>query len=132
MKNTLVLYESKYGFTKMAAWQAALVLGPGKCMRFSEFNNNKQEWDLIVLLIPVYYEKLDEEAVENIKNNLDRLKKRENSTFLYLSGERLCKKISAAGERPPWKQCCISGRYPRESDFETAGFGRSGPDGIIF
>lgn len=75
MKNTLVLYESKYGFTKMAAWQAALVLGPGKCMRFSEFNNNKQEWDLIVLLIPVYYEKLDEEAVENIKNNLDRLKR---------------------------------------------------------
>jgi nitroimidazol reductase NimA-like FMN-containing flavoprotein (pyridoxamine 5'-phosphate oxidase superfamily) len=75
MRNTLVLYESRYGFTKMAALQAALVLGPGKCMRLSEFNDNKQEWDLIVLLIPVYYEKLDEGAVENIKNNLDRLKK---------------------------------------------------------
>nr|WP_314465046.1 hypothetical protein [uncultured Clostridium sp.] len=31
MKNTLVLYESRYGFTKMTAKQAALVLGPGKC-----------------------------------------------------------------------------------------------------
>lgn len=75
MTNTLVLYESRYGFTKMVASQAALVLGPGKCMRLSEFKENKQEWDLIVLLIPVYYEKLDQEAVMNIKDTLERLKK---------------------------------------------------------
>lgn len=75
MKNTLILYESRYGFTKMTAEHAALVLGPGKCMRLSEFKDNGQEWDLIVLLIPVYYEKLDQGAVLSIKNNLDRLKK---------------------------------------------------------
>lgn len=74
MKNTLVLYESRYGFTRMTAKQAALVLGPGKCMRLSEFKDNGQEWDLVVLLVPVYYEQLEQEAVLSIKNNLDWLK----------------------------------------------------------
>ena len=81
MKNTLILYESGYGFTKMAAEQAALILGPGKCMRFSEFLDNGQEWDLVVLLIPVYYEQLKEDAVLSIKNNLDWLKQRKIVLF---------------------------------------------------
>ncbi|MDK2968018.1 pyridoxamine 5'-phosphate oxidase family protein [Lacrimispora sp.] len=81
MKNTLVLYESRYGFTKMAAWQASLVLGPGKCKRFSEMNDFGQEWDLVVLLIPVYYERMEQEAVAFIKNNLEWLKK--NKVVLF-------------------------------------------------
>nr|WP_288825413.1 flavodoxin domain-containing protein [uncultured Clostridium sp.] len=92
MKNTLVLYESRYGFTKMAAEQAALVLGPGKCMRLSEFQDNGQQWNLVVLLVPVYHEKLEQEAVLCIKNNLDWLKTKKIVLFCTCLAREYAKK----------------------------------------
>ena len=69
MKHTLILYESRYGFTKKVAEQAALVLGPSKCMHLSELKGDGGEWDLIVLLYPVYSEWPDQSAVSRIKEN---------------------------------------------------------------
>lgn len=81
MKRTLILFESRYGFTKMAAEQAALVLGPAKCMQLSELKDNGGEWDLIVLLIPVYCGQLDSSAVLSIKENLLWMKKHKVVVF---------------------------------------------------
>lgn len=76
MKRTLVLYESKYGFTKMLAEYISLILGAATCLRLSELDNQYHDYDFIVLCAPVYCEKLDENAVNCITKNADWIKQK--------------------------------------------------------
>lgn len=74
MKRTLVLYESKYGFTKMLAEHISLILGPAKCLRLSELDDPQEDYGFIVICAPVYSEKIDDCAVDSIVKNADWLK----------------------------------------------------------
>jgi menaquinone-dependent protoporphyrinogen IX oxidase len=51
---TMVIYESKYGCTRTAARIVALILGPSRHCRTSQFGKECRNFDFIVLGTPIY------------------------------------------------------------------------------
>ncbi len=76
MVKTLILYDSKYGFTERIAQELSLILGPAKYVRMSDFENNKVEYDVIVLCIPICSEKIDKNVIEYLSQNADWIKEK--------------------------------------------------------
>ena len=69
MIKTLIIYSSKYGFTKSLAEDTALILGPAKCIPISQLNRQNENFDFFVLCAPVYLEKLEYSTLESILQN---------------------------------------------------------------
>ena len=72
VKRTLVLYESKYDFTKILAEKAALILGPAKVCEIKEIKEIKAEFikfEFIVLLAPCIKNKIDEDFLKYVQLN---------------------------------------------------------------
>ena len=76
MVKTLILYESKYGFTKKISENLSLILGPAKYCCSSEFTGDIDIYDVVVICSPVYLECLDHRILEFVKNNTEKLKKK--------------------------------------------------------
>lgn len=76
MVKTLILYESKYGFTKKISEDLSLILGPAKYCCSSEFTGDIDIYDVVVICSPVYLESLDHRILEFVKNNTEKLKKK--------------------------------------------------------
>lgn len=76
MIKTLVLYESRYGFTKMIAKQLSLILGPAKCCRIEEQDSRYQNYDYIILCAPVYSERIDSRILSFVLQNSAGLKQK--------------------------------------------------------
>lgn len=76
MVKTLILYESKYGFTEGIARNLSLVLGPAFCSRASQFKGNLDEYDYIVICTPIYSESVDPEISEYVSMNLELIQKK--------------------------------------------------------
>jgi len=76
MVKTLILFESKYGFTKKISEELSLILGPAKYCCSSEFIGDIDIYDVVVICSPVYLESLDHRTLEFVKNNAEKLRKR--------------------------------------------------------
>jgi menaquinone-dependent protoporphyrinogen IX oxidase/uncharacterized protein YhbP (UPF0306 family) len=76
MVKTLILYQSKYGFTEMIAKSLSLVLGPAKYCKTSELKGNYNDFEVIVICTPVYSEVVDNNILEYVTKNADWLKQK--------------------------------------------------------
>jgi menaquinone-dependent protoporphyrinogen IX oxidase/uncharacterized protein YhbP (UPF0306 family) len=70
---TLIVYESKYGFTEKISKDLAMVLGPANICRTNEFKSVYKEFDLFVICTPIYSEKSNQDIVSFVKNNSEWL-----------------------------------------------------------
>jgi menaquinone-dependent protoporphyrinogen IX oxidase len=73
MVKTLILYESKYGFTEMISKNLSLILGPAKYCRASEFKGDIDNFEFIVICSPIYSECIDNRILELVRENVNRL-----------------------------------------------------------
>ena len=76
MVKTLILYQSKYGFTEMIAKSLSLVLGPAKYCKTSELKGNYNDFEVVVICTPVYSEVVDNNILEYVTKNADWLKQK--------------------------------------------------------
>lgn len=76
MVRTLILYESKYGFTERIARNLALILGPAKYCRASEAGNDSKNYDVVVICTPAYLEMPDKRILEYLYQNADWIKQK--------------------------------------------------------
>ncbi|WP_124066670.1 pyridoxamine 5'-phosphate oxidase family protein [Clostridium sp. E02] len=74
MKNTLVLYETKYGFTEMVSKDAAMVLGPATCMKMTNLPRFDQYFNFVLLCFPIYTEQPDPSVIQWVNNHREWLK----------------------------------------------------------
>ena len=78
---TLVIYESRYGCTRDAAKIVALVLGPSKRCRTSQFGEECRDFDFIVLGTPIYSGKILPVMENFIKRESEWLRKKKVALF---------------------------------------------------
>jgi menaquinone-dependent protoporphyrinogen IX oxidase len=76
MKTTLILYESKYGFTEMIAKNLSLILGPAKYYRTSEFKGDINCYETVIICTPVYSDNACSNIIEYVSNNSKWLKQK--------------------------------------------------------
>lgn len=69
MIKTLILYESRYGCTERISKDLALILGPAKVCRVSEFKGRAEDFDFVVICSPVYFEAVDGGILKFVKDN---------------------------------------------------------------
>jgi len=74
MVKTLVLYESKYGFTKEIAKDTAMVLAPSFCSHVCEFTKDIQNYNVIAICTPVYNDLLPQSIMDFISKNINILR----------------------------------------------------------
>ncbi len=96
MLKTLIIYESRYGFTEEIARNLSLVLGPAFCCRASQFKGNLEEYDYIVICTPIYSESVDPEISDYVSLNLDNIQKKKVillCTCLYENADQYLKSL---------------------------------------
>ncbi len=76
MNSTLVVYESRYGFTEKAARDLALILGPARCIRAGEPMEENEAYKQVVICFPVYMEEPPKELTEWVDSHKDFLRSR--------------------------------------------------------
>lgn len=76
MDRTLILYESKYGYTEKIVKKLALILGPAKSCRVTEFIGNSSDYEMVVICTPVYFEFIDGKVLEFVSSNIGWLKEK--------------------------------------------------------
>lgn len=76
MERTLILYESRYGFTEYISKNLSLILGPARCCRVSEFNYDYKKFGTIVICSPVYLESVDKKIIEFVSQNAEWIKEK--------------------------------------------------------
>lgn len=74
MVRTLVVYESKYGATALAAKNIAKFMGPSRYCRVNEFKDEYRDFDFFILCTPIYADAIDNVLMEFVKSNRDWLK----------------------------------------------------------
>jgi menaquinone-dependent protoporphyrinogen IX oxidase/uncharacterized protein YhbP (UPF0306 family) len=76
MERTLILYESKYGFTEYISKNLSLILGPARYCRVSEFKEDFKKFSAIVICTPVYLESVDKNIIEFVSKNAEWIKQK--------------------------------------------------------
>lgn len=89
MVKTLVLYESRYGSTERVSRDLALILGPAKVSRVSEFDGNIGDFDFVVICSPVYSEAVDEGVLAFVTENAGILSQRKVALLCVCIAEQL-------------------------------------------
>jgi Predicted flavin-nucleotide-binding protein len=84
MTKTLVLFESKTGFTKKIAEEVSLILGPARCAALSDAEKLVKDYEIVVLCISVNAESLEKGTLELISKSADLLRAKK-LFILYLS-----------------------------------------------
>lgn len=74
MIRTLIIYESKYGFTEGISKDLAMILGPANICKANEFKSIYKEFDLFVLCAPVYEERINQNITAFAKENSEWMK----------------------------------------------------------
>lgn len=70
MIKTLIIYESRYGFTEKIAKQISLVMGPAKFCRTSEFKDKYiKDFQVVVICTPIYLEAVDSSILQFVTKN---------------------------------------------------------------
>jgi menaquinone-dependent protoporphyrinogen IX oxidase/uncharacterized pyridoxamine 5'-phosphate oxidase family protein len=89
MVKTLILYESRYGSTETISKDLALVLGPAKICRVSEFSGNISDFEFVVICSPVYSETIDEGILAFVRENAGILSQRKVALLCVCFAEQL-------------------------------------------
>lgn len=77
MINTLILYDSRYGFTEYIALNLARILGPAKALKIDDGVKDFSKFNSVVLCAPIYMEHMNENVIEFVnKNKEDLIKKK--------------------------------------------------------
>lgn len=76
MNSTLVVYETRHGFTERAARDLSLILGPARCIRAVEPMEENEAYKHVVICFPVYMEEPPKELTEWVEEHKDFLKGR--------------------------------------------------------
>lgn len=76
MLKTLILYESKFGFTEKVARDLSLVLGPAFCSRASQFTGNWEQYDYLVICTPVYASRIDGDVLKAVLANAEQIQRK--------------------------------------------------------
>lgn len=89
MVKTLILYESRYGSTEIISKDLALILGPAKICRVSEFSGNISDFEFVVICSPVYSETIDEGILAFVRGNAGVLSQRKVALLCVCIAEQL-------------------------------------------
>jgi len=89
MLKTLILYESRYGSTKRMSQDLALILGPAKICRVSEFGGNVSDFEFVVICSPVYSENIDKGILAFVRGNAGVLSQRKVILLCVCMAENL-------------------------------------------
>ncbi|HSN58082.1 MAG TPA: flavodoxin domain-containing protein [Clostridiaceae bacterium] len=89
MVKTLILYESRYGSTERISKDLALILGPAKVCRVSEFSGNIGDFKFVVICSPVYSESIDEGIIAFTRENAEILSQRKVALICVCIAEQL-------------------------------------------
>lgn len=89
MVKTLILYESRYGFTERISKDLALILGPAKICRVPEFSGNISDFDFVVICSPVYSESIDEGIIAFAREHAGILSQRKIALICVCIAEQL-------------------------------------------
>ncbi|KAF5063440.1 flavodoxin domain-containing protein [Methanobacterium aggregans] len=81
MQRTLVVYESRYGSTRVVAKTIALILGPAVHCVVDEFKTEYQDFDFVVLGSPIYRGDVDPKIRGFINENRDWLSEKPVALF---------------------------------------------------
>ena len=81
MLKTMVIYESKYGCTRTAARIVALVLGPSRRCRTSQFGEECHDFDFIVIGTPIYSGRIHPAMEVFIKREREWLREKKIALF---------------------------------------------------
>lgn len=76
MSSTLIVYESKYGFTESIAKKLSLILGPARYTKASAFDGKKENYETIVICTPIYSENVDENIIKFVLKHKEWLKQK--------------------------------------------------------
>lgn len=76
MVRTLILYESKYGFTEKIAKNLALILGPARCCRTLQFNEDSKNYESVIICTPIYSESVDNDVLEYVLKNAEWIREK--------------------------------------------------------
>lgn len=89
MQRTLIVYFSKYGSTQEVAELMAKILGPAMCITPDNFDEKYYDVNLVLIVSPIYYEKLDQKIQDFIIQNKDWLKGRMVALLVLAMSEAL-------------------------------------------
>jgi menaquinone-dependent protoporphyrinogen IX oxidase/uncharacterized protein YhbP (UPF0306 family) len=89
MVKTLILYESRHGSTERISKDLALILGPAKICRVSEFRENISDFEFVVICSPVYSETIDEGILAFVRENAAILSQRKVALLCVCMAEKL-------------------------------------------
>lgn len=108
MINTLILYDSKYGFTELIAKNLAMILGPAKALRIDDKIIDFSKFNVVVICAPIYMEHVNDNVIEYVNKNKENLQKKKVMLLLTcLNGEKLeeyCKSLKEIlGESIVWQ-----------------------------
>lgn len=78
---TLVVYETKYGFTKEIARDAAMVLAPSYCSQVGELTKDLSNYGVVAICTPVYNDLLPQSIMNFVKENVSVLKEKKVILF---------------------------------------------------
>lgn len=81
MKRTLIVYDTKYGSTKLISQNLARVLGPSNFITPLEFCDCFYDFDFVVIGSPVYNEQILPSIRNFVLTNLDWLKSKKIALF---------------------------------------------------
>jgi Flavodoxin len=81
MVKTLVIYETKYGFTKEIARDAAMVLAPSFCSNVGGLDKDLSNYGVIAICTPVYNDLLPQSIMDFVKRNVSVLKEKKVILF---------------------------------------------------
>jgi len=89
MVKTLILYESRYGSTEKISKDLALILGPAKICRVSEFSGKINDFEFVVICSPVYYEVIDEGILAFVRVNAGVLSQKKVALLCVCMAENM-------------------------------------------
>jgi flavodoxin/uncharacterized protein YhbP (UPF0306 family) len=89
MVKTLILYESRYGSTERISKDLALILGPAKICRVSEFRGDISDFEFVVICSPVYSETIDEGILAFVRGNAGVLSQKKVALLCVCMAEKL-------------------------------------------
>ncbi|HOO74672.1 MAG: hypothetical protein H7A31_02875 [Thermotogae bacterium] len=79
--NSYTIYESTHGFTENIVKQLSLTLKKNRFSKPSEFSTEFRNYDIFIFASPIYREKISQELLNFIKNNLFWLKNKKIAFF---------------------------------------------------
>lgn len=81
MYRTLIVYESKHGFTETVVKNLTFILGPAQFCKSEDFRPEYMDFDFFIIGVPVYGQNVNAEVAQFITDNASWLKEKKIALF---------------------------------------------------